>query len=176
MIKAIILTFILLTSGLTTTLAQVANTNEPCSLEAWIEDKDPNGTNIRDLPGLNGKIIAVIPHAKEPSDEAMLSVIGYSNGWLKVNAVGNVDETFTFDKIGWISARKVGAVVETPTNKPAVLYALPKLTSKKVGTIPNEELINIVGFDCFGYKVSYKKIAGWIKADDVCGNVLTTCP
>lgn len=150
--------------------------NEKCSHGGWVEDKDPKGTNIRDAPSLKGKIIGNIPHAEDDGEQAMLDIIGYSNGWLKIRFAETVNGDQLFNKTGWISAKMVTANVETGSSKPAVLYALPKRSSRKIGTIPNDTLIRIVGFDCFGFKVSYKGKTGWLKADDVCGNPVTTCP
>ena len=152
-----------------------AQDNE-CVRSGWVADKDPKGTNVRDSPGLKGKIIGNIPHANDDGEQAMLEIIGYSNGWLKIQLAESVDGTTFFKEIGWISAKKVAASVETKTGKSALIYFQPNKTSKKVGTIPNETSITIVGFDCFGFRVSYKGKTGWLAADDICGNPVTTCP
>ena len=150
--------------------------SEHCFQFGWVEDKDPKGTNIRNAPSLSGKIIGNIPHAKDEGEQAMLEIIGYSNGWLKIRLAESVDGKTFFKGIGWISDKKVTATVETNSSKPAPLYSLPKKSSKKIGTISTEKLINIVGFDCFGFKISYKGKTGWLSADDTCGNPVTTCP
>lgn len=149
---------------------------DECVQYGWVEDKDPNGTNVRDAPGLKGKIIGNIPFAKQAGDEGTVEIIGYSNGWLKIRLSENVDGVEYFKGIGWISAKKVTSNVETNTGKPATLYSLPKKKSKKVGTIPNDTAITIVGVDCFGFKISYKGKTGWLSAEDYCGNPVTTCP
>lgn len=146
-----------------------------CVHNGWVEDKDPKGTNVRDAPSLNGKIIGSIPHAKTDGEQAMLEIIGYSNGWLKIRLAESVDGVTFFNGTGWISAKKVTVNVETNTAKPATLYTLPRRSSKKVGTVPSDTLLRIVGFDCFGFKVIYKGKAGWLSADDTCGNPVTTC-
>jgi len=169
--KATILAILLFSFGLTAFAQDVA-----CVHSGWVTDKDPKGTNIRDTPSLKGKIIGNIPHAKDDGEQAILEIIGYSNGWLKIRLGESVDGATFFKGIGWISAKKVTATVETNNGKPASLYASPKKSSKKIGTIPSETLINIVGFDCFGFKVTYKGKTGWLSADDTCGNPVTTCP
>lgn len=150
--------------------------DDKCVHYGWVEDKDPKGTNIRDSASLKGKIIGKIPHAKDDGEQAILEIIGYSNGWLKIRFAESVDGTTFFKGTGWISAKKVTSTVETNTNKPAILYSSPKKSSKKIGKIPSDTLINIVGFDCFGFKVSYKGKTGWLNAEDTCGNPVTTCP
>lgn len=150
--------------------------DDKCVHYGWVEDKDPKGTNVRDAPSLNGKIIGNIPHPNGIGEEGMVEIIGYSNGWLKIRLSENADGKVFFKGIGWVSAKKVTAAVETNNNKPASLYSLPKKSSKKVGTIPSGTLINIVGLDCFGFKISYKGKTGWLAAGDYCGSPVTTCP
>lgn len=142
----------------------------------WVTDKDPKGTNVRERPGVKGNVIGKIPNARDDGEQAIVDVIGYSNGWLKIRLAESVDGTTFFKGIGWISAKKVTSNVETNAGKPAALYSSPRKSSKRVGTIPNDTLINIVGFDCFGFKVSYKGKTAWLSADDACGNPVTTCP
>ncbi|HRH46353.1 MAG TPA: SH3 domain-containing protein [Pyrinomonadaceae bacterium] len=166
-----ILTILISFLGLNT-LAQ----NDKCVQGGWIEDKDPNGTNIRDKPGLDGKVIAVAPHSKDPEQDVMVDIIGYSNGWLKIKSAGNIEGTFGWEGIGWVSAQKVTTNVEHASGKSAPLYALPKRSIKKIGWVPNYADIKIVGYDCFGLKVAYKGKTGWLYSDDICGNVVTTCP
>ena len=149
---------------------------DSCVHSGWVTDKDPKGTNIRDTASSKRKAVGKIPKATTDGEQAILEIIGYSNGWLKIRLAESVDGTTFFKGIGWISAKKVNANVETNTGKPAALYALPKRSGRKVGTIANDTLINIVGFDCFGFKVVYKGKTGWLSADDTCGNPVTTCP
>ncbi|HQU86448.1 MAG TPA: SH3 domain-containing protein [Pyrinomonadaceae bacterium] len=148
-----------------------------CVLEGWIEDKDPKGTNVRNAPSIKGKIIDVLPFEDENSDEPQGSyyILGYSNGWVKILLPEVVNDEYKIDKTGWVSAKLITSNVQTKSGKPANLYSLPNRKSKKVGKIPSENLIKIVGFDCFGFKIEYKGIVGWISSEDVCGNPLTTC-
>ena len=156
------------------TLAQ--NLSDNCSKYGWVEDKDPKGTNIRSLPGTKGKVVGLVPLAKQEGGQVMVEIVGYSDGWLKIKSGETVDGTVIFEGTGWISAKKVVVNSENAAGKTAPLYAAPKVTSKRVGSVPNDKLLTITGVDCFGVKVVYKGIAGWLRNDDVCGNPVTTCP
>lgn len=147
-----------------------------CSLSGWVEDKNKSGTKIRATPSTKGKVVKVFPFPKEDGEQAMLDIVGYSSGWLKVRYAETVDGSELLKNTAWISAKLITASVETNTGKPATLYATPSRKGRKVGTIPNETLITIVGFDCFGYKVAYKGRSGWLSREDTCGNPVTTCP
>ena len=150
--------------------------NGQCKLSGWVEDKDKKGTNVRATPSPKGKVVKIFAFPKDDGEQVMLETIGYDSGWLKIRSAETVDGTKLLDQVAWISAKMVRASVETNTGKPATLYAAPSRKSRKVGTIPSETPISIVGFDCFGYKISYKGSTGWLSRDDTCGNPVTTCP
>ena len=147
-----------------------------CTHSGWVQDKDKNGTNVRAAPSSNAKMVKVFPFPKEDGEQVIVNTIGYDNGWLKIRHAETVDGTQLLDKAAWISAKMVKASVETKNSKPATLYAAPTRSSRKVGTIPNDTLIDIGGFDCFGFKVTYKGRTGWLSSEDTCGNPVTTCP
>jgi hypothetical protein len=171
--NAIILGFMILTFG----LSILAQNDDKCVRTGWVEDTDPKGTNIRATPGLNGKIIAVVPHSADPEHDVTVEIIGYSDGWLKIKAAENVEQTFSWKGTGWISAKKVIFAIENQSGaRSAPFYALPKRSSKKIGSVPDTAKFVIVGFDCFGFKVSYKGKSGWLSGDDTCGSTVTTCP
>jgi hypothetical protein len=142
----------------------------------WVQDKDKSGTNVRSASSPNAKIVKVFPFPKEDGEQVIVNTIGYDSGWLKIRFAETVDGTQLLDRVAWISGKMVTASVETKNSKPAMLYAAATRNSRKVGTIPNETLIAIVGFDCFGFKVSYKGKTGWLSSEDTCGNPVTTCP
>ena len=171
--KAIIAALVILSAGFPATFAQVP---ERCVQRAWVKDDDPNGTNVRDQPSIKGKIVEVISPADEDTGESTVEIVGYQNGWLKIKRYSLFDDDVKESGSGWISAKKVDFSVETNDNKPAALYALPRRSSRKVGSIPIYADFLIVGYDCFGFKITYKGVTGWISSDDTCGNPLTTCP
>lgn len=171
--KAIISAFVILSFAFPATFAQVP---ERCVQYGWVKDNDPKGTNVRNAPSINGKVIEVIEPADEDIGESTVDIIGYQNGWLKIKLYDMFDDGVKQSGTGWISAKKVTMSVETNDNQPAPLYAQPSRSSRKVGSIPIYSDIEIVGYDCFGLKVSYKGTTGWLSRDDTCGNPLTTCP
>lgn len=173
--KAIIFISLLATFGLSVVFAQDDN----CVQKGWVQDKGlEKDISVREKPSSTGKVIGKIPIAKEDEEETIVEIIGYSDGWLKIQKAYSIEDKVIFQGIGWIRAKSVTANVQRPdgnSKKSATLYSQPKSTSKKVGTIPSETLIQIVGFDCFGLKVIYKGKAGWLSRKDICGNPVTTC-
>lgn len=151
-----------------------------CEHWAWVTDKDVNGLNVRDKPGTDGKIIGNLKFAGDDDDELIIvTVTGYSNGWVKINDATTISGNQEFSGIGWVSAKMVTVSTQATggaANRPVTIYSRPNSRSKKVGKIPNEEYVEIVGFDCFGYKVKYLDKIGWLSTNDMCGNPVTTCP
>ena len=175
--KIIVVIFFVLTFGLSGIFAQ--KVDEKCAMDGWVINKKiGKDFSVRDNPSPSGKIIGNIPLVTEDEEETIVKIIGYSNGWLKIQKAHSIDDKVIFQGIGWISAKRVTAVVQRPdgnSKKTAPLYSQPKSSSKKVGTIRSDELIDIIGFDCFGLKVIYKGKKGWLSRNNICGNPVTTC-
>lgn len=150
--------------------------DEKCIREGWVTDKNPKGLSVRAKPSVTSDSVGKIPFANDDDDNMVtVEIIGYRNGWLRISRAITISDSVVFQGDGWIPANKVTANVQTPTGKPAPFYALPKLTSKRIGTIPADKFIDIIGYDCFGLKIRYKGKTGWLPAKHICGNPVTTC-
>lgn len=146
------------------------------SIGAWVEDKElEKDIFIRDKPSGFGKILGEIPFVMEDEDKVHISIKGYSKGWLRIQFATKKDETVIFSGDGWIKANRVNASVYSPKGKKVNLYALPKLKSKKAGTIPSKAQFEVIGFDHFGLKIRYKGKTGWIPRNNICDDPFTLC-
>lgn len=173
--KKILLLSLLVLAGYVAGFAQ----EEPnCSIEAYIIDADPNGTNVRSQPNANSKILAKLKRKpNSDSDFITVYVIGYSKGWVKIARAEDIDGEGLFDDIGWVSTKMIATGTKGADgnyNKPAPLYAQAN-SKKKIGTIPSESEVQIAGFQCGWVKVNYKGKIGWIRTNNICGNPVTTC-
>ena len=157
-----------------------------CSIGAWAEDPEiPKATTkVHRSPKLTSKELADIPFAgDEDGDQAILKVTGYSparvdrfwTGWVRISEATTVDGKELFKGDGWIPANRVRTNVQTPTNKAAVIYNSPSKKAARAGTIPTESMVEIIEFNCFGFKVRYKQKAGWLPKNSSCANPVTTC-
>ena len=175
--KIIVVTLIVLTFGLSGIFAQ--KVDEKCAINGWIEDKEVNkDIFVHETASPLGKTIGELEFGMQDEEQIIVEIIGYTKGWLKIRKAVNVEDKVIFEGIGWIPAGRVSANVQRPdgnSKKSATLYSQPKTSSKKVGTIPSETLIDIIGFDCFGLKVIYKGKTGWLSRNNICGNPVTTC-
>lgn len=175
MTKLLCLILVVLTFGAATMLAQDAK----CAIRAWVEDKVmEKDIFIHEKPETLSKNLGEIKAVTEDGDETTVEIIGYQNGWLQIRRAETIEGEKVFEGKGWIPAGRVTANVQRSdgnSRKTAPLYAGPALSSKKIGTIPSETLVTIVGYNCFGLKVKYKGKTGWLPKNYMCGNPVTTC-
>jgi hypothetical protein len=157
-----------------------------CSIGAWVEDLElPKATTkVHQKPSLTSRALAEIPFAGDKDgDQAIVKVTGYSparvnryaSGWVRIKEATTVDGKELFKGDGWIPAGRVRTNVQTPTNKAAVVYNSPSKKAARAGAIPTDSIVEIVGFNCFGFKVRHKQRVGWLPREHSCGNPVTTC-
>jgi uncharacterized protein YgiM (DUF1202 family) len=156
--------------------AQEAN----CSFDAWVSHKDTNGLNVRSGPGPKSKIVGKLKHDDGDDDKIVTVVVaGYQNGWVKISMASTVGGDTLFEGEGWITAKAVKFRTERTDGNSAkrvILYSRASKSSGVAARIPDEAAVRIIGFSCFGPKVSYAGKSGWLSRDDLCGNPVTTCP
>lgn len=147
-----------------------------CPITAWVTSTDPKGLNVRFTP--NGKVIGKIPYSKDDDEIAMVEIVDYSKGWVRIAQATTVSGTIVFQGRGWISAKMVTINTQRPdgnSSKPVTLYIQPVKHARIAGKIPSDVNVRIIGYDCFFLKVAYKGKVGWLSTMDICGNPVTTC-
>ena len=148
-----------------------------CPIGAWVSSKDPKGLNVRVTP--SGKVIGKIPYDQDNDDEiAMIEIVDYSKGWVRIAGAKTVSGVVLFQGRGWISAKMVTVRTQRPDGnslKPVTLYSQPVKNARIVGKIPSDVNLQIVGYDCSFLKVAYRGKVGWLSTMDICGNPVTTC-
>jgi hypothetical protein len=148
-----------------------------CAIGAWVEDPEiPKDLMVRQKPSSSSRRLGEIPMRLENGEEPLVEITGYSRGWVRIRKAETIEGQEIFKGDGWILASRVRTNVQTQTNKPAHLYGSPGSRAKRVATLPTETMVTIVGFDCFGFKVSSGKKTGWLARGNSCGNPVTTCP
>lgn len=158
-----------------TALSQTEN----CGFGAAIEHRDPSGLNVRSGPSVKSKIIGNLKFDEGDDDEiVMVTVVGYSNGWAKISSATTVGGAVLFERAGWVTAKAVVFRTERPdgnSSKAVETYSRPSKSSRVTARIPDGTGLRITGFSCFGPKVTHKGKTGWLSAEDLCGNPVTTC-
>lgn len=133
----------------------------------YLDDKD-NYSNIRERP--NGEIVLKINNMH--SYGYILNVIGFENGWLKINKINGIDTYSISEFEGWIHSSIVGIAATHDMD------LLDQPNGKKVLEYKGEtgETFKIKAVYCQWVKIETKKGLGWVESEKLCGNPVTTCP
>jgi len=152
--------------------SQAAAGAAACDVEAYVVDPDPKGLNVRETPGVGGKVVAVIP--ADPDGTVVHLVASSPNGWVQINRAETVGGTVVFDKRGWVSGNMLGTSTRGYGTKGVKLRGDAK-AGKVVGTIPPEAEVRVAGCAGDKIKVKYRNLNGWLDLDDQCPNPVTLC-
>lgn len=143
-----------------------------CDTNAYVIDTDPKGLNVRETPGVGGKVVAVIPL---DGDGTVVHLIASdSKGWVQIDRAETVAGDVVFDRKGWVSGNMLGISTRGYGTRGVKLYAGGK-GSRVLGTIPSEAEVKVFGCDARRMQVRYKNLTGWLDADDQCPNPVTNC-
>lgn len=153
--------------GVATTIAVAA-----CNVDAYVVDPDPKGLNVRDAPGVGGKVVAAIPL---DTDGTVVHIVASDpNGWVQINRAETIGGAVVFDKKGWVSGNMLGIATRGYDGKGVKLYARARVR-KAQGTIPSEAEVKVAGCEGDWMRVKYKSLSGWLDPADQCPNPVTNC-
>ena len=143
-----------------------------CDVEAYVVDPDPKGLNVRNAPGANGGVVAVIPLDE---DGTVVHLVASSpNGWVQIDRAETVNGTVVFDRKGWVSGNMLATETRGYGTRGVKLRGEGR-TGKVVGTIPPETEVRIAGCAGERMKVRYRSLTGWLEREDQCPNPVTLC-
>jgi len=146
----------------------------PNEIEAYLNDADKSGTNIRKNP--NGEIITTLTK-DDVNFEYMLRLTASQNGWFKIKnpIMGVENDTNIPGGEGWIHGSVIS--VDTRNYQGEHLKLLDKPESGKTLVIFEEQVagLNIIEICGNWIKVEYNHHIGWIESKWLCGNPLTNC-
>ena len=143
-----------------------------CNADAYVVDKDPSGLNVRESPGVGGKIIGVIP---DDTDGTVVHLVSSdSKGWVQIDRAETIEGRVVFDKRGWVSGTMLGISTRGYGTRGVKVYAAAG-ARKALGTIPPEAEVKVAGCAGDRMQVKYGKLTGWLDPDSQCPNPVTNC-
>lgn len=152
--------------------------NAPISLNAWVDDPDEKSpTNVRNSPG--GKVVLKLEH----DDSFMVTIIGQRDGWFEITDVVSFNSELDLPHESmWIHPSVLAASTRNyDPNQKLEVYRHPEanpefITDQLVGETYIRLSEYYYDFVHIQYEVEGIKKDGWIKAELICGNPVTTCP
>jgi SH3-like domain-containing protein len=144
-----------------------------CDARAYVIDKDPKGLNVRETPGTDGRVVAVIPLNEDGTIVHMVSAD--SKGWVRIDRAETIEGNVVFDKKGWVSGNMLGTETRGYGTKGVKLYAAAGRGAKVLGTVPPETEVKIYGCEAERVQVRYRNLLGWLDAESQCPNPVTLC-
>jgi uncharacterized protein YgiM (DUF1202 family) len=143
-----------------------------CNVEAYVVDPDPKGLNVRDAPGVGGRVVAVIPLDE---DGTVVHLVASSpNGWVQLDRAETIGGAVVFDKKGWVSGNMLATETRGYGTKGVKLRGEGK-PGKVLGTIPSETEVRVAGCEGERVKGKYRNLTGWLALEDQCPNPVTLC-
>lgn len=139
-----------------------------CNLKSYIDDRDPNGTNIRAAPDKNSAILQKIEN-----NDVIVTVTGFSDGWFEISKAEDIGGGTIFQGSGWIHSSLLGMQIAAAD---ARLYALPKKNSRILLKLKPEDAVKLIACQNDWVKIQASGKIGWLAPRGQCANPVTTCP
>ncbi|HEV2866938.1 MAG TPA: SH3 domain-containing protein [Allosphingosinicella sp.] len=160
---------------LTAMLASPAGAGErametPCSISAYVTDRDPHGLNVRAGPSTRAAVLRVVSNA----GSGVAAVRARRGGWFRVAAIVDAEsEAELFRGDGWVhrSLLHLDGTAADPR-----LYAAPRRDARVLARVdPDEADLVLIGCSGAWAQVHVRGRTGWLSPDGQCSNPLTTC-
>ncbi len=137
---------------------------EKCNIFAYVIDKSSKGVNVRSGGSNKNSIIGAIP-----ANETLM-VIAISRQWAKItNASGG------FKSTGWAFLPMLGISSRGYGTKGVNIYTSADPQSRKIGRVPPDQKVRLLGCKGDWAKIEYQGVKGWLAKEDQCGAALTSC-
>ena len=146
-----------------------AQTPMKCDFKTYIDENDPNGTNIR---AAADKESAILKNIK--NDDVIVSISGFSGGWFEISKIEDVGGDTIFQNRGWIHSSLLGMQIAESDPQ---LYAQPKKGSRVLMKLkPEQAAVKLIACQNDWIKIQTNGKTGWLSPNGQCGNPVTTCP
>lgn len=146
-----------------------------CDVEAYLDDPDVKGTNVRSGPGSTHKIIGHIPNRNKDGLGVGIHVTGSQGDWVRIDRAveegGDGDRVF-FKGEGWVFAPLLAG---SAIGGGADLYKEPTTKSPVLGRVSHDDKAVVNGCKGKWVLVRHKKLKGWMAPRTFCPSSLTTC-
>ncbi|MCC5638809.1 SH3 domain-containing protein [Nostoc sp. CHAB 5844] len=156
---------VFINTGLSEQIVLAKSTNvKKCEISAYVTDTDPQGLNVRNGASLRHKILGQVPINET------VQIIAAAKNWVQITNASD-----GFSGTGWVSVAKLGLSTRGYGTNGVNLYASANQKSRKIGKVPADATVQLLGCQGNWAQVEYQSIKGWLAKEDQCGAALTTC-
>ncbi len=155
----------MLNTGIANQISLAKSTNpQKCDILAYVTDTDPQGLNVRSNASTKSKILGQIPINET------VQVVAAAGDWVEITNASD-----GFQGTGWVFVPKLGLTTQGYGTNGVDLYASSSQESQKVGRIPANTAVKLLGCQGDWAQVEYQSVKGWLTREDECGAALTSC-
>ncbi|WP_179064733.1 SH3 domain-containing protein [Nostoc sp. C052] len=156
---------VILNTGIAHQISLAKSTNpQKCDIFAYVIDTDPQGLNVRSGASTNNTILGQIPINET------VQVISATGNWVQITNASD-----GFQGTGWVFVPRLGLTTRGYGTNGVDFYASTSQQSQKVGRIPANTAIKLLGCQGDWAQVEYQGVKGWLAREDQCGAALTSC-
>ncbi|WP_375514013.1 SH3 domain-containing protein [uncultured Nostoc sp.] len=156
---------VMLNTGIANQISLAKSTNpQKCDILAYVTDTDPQGLNVRSNASTKSKILGQIPINET------VQVVAAAGDWVEITNASD-----GFQGTGWVFVPKLGLTTQGYGTNGVDLYASSSQESQKVGRIPANTAVKLLGCQGDWAQVEYQSVKGWLTREDECGAALTSC-
>ena len=149
----------------------------PCDAEAYVNDPDPRGMNVRSGPGGNYRIVGNLPN--QDVDGISVHLTGSQGDWVRIDRAteqGGDPERVLFKGEGWVHAPLLAVDGVGGLGGGSPLYREPAAKGRVLIRVP----VDGGGAKVRGCRgrwmyVEHKGVKGWAAPGTLCSNALTNC-
>lgn len=149
----------------------------PCDAEAYVNDPDPKGMNVRSGPGATFKVVGNLPNADV--NGISVHITGSQGEWVRIDRAveqgGETEDRTFFKGVGWVYAPLLAVDGVGWVEGGTKLHQEPSARSRVVARMPADEGSNVRGCKGKWLLLEHKGARGWAAPGTTCSNALTTC-
>ncbi|MCC5599064.1 SH3 domain-containing protein [Nostoc favosum] len=156
---------VMLNSGIANQIALAESRKiQKCDIFAYVTDTDPQALNVRSGRSTKKRILGQIPINET------VQVVAAAKDWVQITNASD-----GFKGTGWVFVTKLGLSTQGYGTNGVDVYASSNEQSRKVGRIPANMPVKLLGCQRDWAQIEYEGVKGWLKKEDQCGAALTSC-
>ncbi|MCC5665447.1 SH3 domain-containing protein [Nostoc sp. CHAB 5784] len=156
---------VMLNSGIANQIALAESRKiQKCDIFAYVTDTDPQALNVRSGRSTKKRILGQIPINET------VQVVAAAKDWVQITNASD-----GFKRTGWVFVTKLGLSTQGYGTNGVDLYTSNSQESQKVGRIPANTAVKLLGCQGDWAQVEYQGVKGWLTREDQCGAALTSC-